>query len=143
MSSIRGKDTKPEMVIRRALHAHGIRYRLHAKRLPGRPDLVLRKYRAVIFVHGCFWHGHDCPMFRLPGSRTDFWKAKIDRNRERDREVMAVLAEQGWRRLTVWECSLRGKEKRPMEEVIQLTVDWLQGSVEDFVIRGIRPNLTD
>ncbi len=143
MSSIRGKDTKPEMVIRRALHAHGIRYRLHAKGLPGRPDLVLRKYRAVIFVHGCFWHGHDCPMFRLPGSRTDYWKAKIDRNRERDREVMAVLAERGWRRLTVWECSLRGKQKRPIEEVIQLTADWLRGSVEDFEIRGIQPNLSD
>ena len=142
MSSIRGKDTKPEMTIRRALHAHGIRYRLHAKGLPGRPDLVLRKYQAVIFVHGCFWHCHDCQMFRLPGSRVEFWKTKIDRNRERDREIMTLLGEQGWRRLTIWECSLRGKQRRAIEEVIQLTVDWLHDSVEAVEIRGKESDLS-
>lgn len=140
MSSIRGKDTKPEMTVRRALHACGIRYRLHAKGLPGRPDLVLRRYRAVIFVHGCFWHGHDCPMFRLPGSRIDYWMAKIDRNRERDREVMAKLGEQGWRRLTIWECSMRGKGKITIDEVIRQTIEWLEGSEVELEIQGNHPS---
>jgi len=140
MSSVRGKDTKPEMAIRRALHANGFRYRLHGKDLPGSPDIVLRKYRAVIFVHGCFWHGHDCSMFRLPKSRTDFWEAKMDRNRERDRKVMATLGEQGWRRLTIWECSLRGRDKLAMEDVIQRTVDWLHGSDTVLEIRGKTPD---
>jgi len=139
MSSIRGKDTRPEMAVRRGLHTHGVRYRLHAKELPGRPDLVLRKYRAVIFVHGCFWHGHDCPMFRLPSSRTDFWRAKIERNRERDREVMAALKERDWRRLTIWECALRGRGKMAGEEVIRLTLQWLDGSSQQAEIRGNGP----
>ncbi len=136
MSSIRGKDTKPEIVIRQALHAHGFRYRLHGKGLPGCPDMVLRKYNAVIFVHGCFWHGHDCPLFRLPGSRVDFWKAKIDRNRERDQEVAAALCEQGWRRLVIWECALRGRNRLIMEYVIQRIVEWLNGSMTELEIRG-------
>jgi len=139
MSSIRGKDTRPEMAVRRGLHGHGVRYRLHAKELPGRPDLVLRKYRAVIFVHGCFWHGHDCPMFRLPSSRIDFWRAKIERNRERDREVMAALKERDWRRLTIWECALRGRGKMAGEEVIRLTLQWLDGSSQQAEIRGNGP----
>ncbi len=136
MSSIRSKDTKPEMAVRRGLHAHGVRYRLHVKKLPGRPDLVLRKYRAVIFVHGCFWHGHDCQMFRPPVSRSDFWRAKIERNRERDREVMVALDEMGWRRLTIWECALRGRGKLEGEEVIRLTLQWLDGSSHESEIRG-------
>ncbi len=136
MSSIRGKDTKPEMTIRRALHARGFRYGLHGTGLPGRPDLVLRKYRAVIFVHGCFWHGHDCPMFRLPRTRVDFWKAKIDRNRERDLEVMTAIREQGWRSLVIWECAMRGHERLPIEEVIERTGDWIVGSIPKMEIRG-------
>lgn len=139
MSSIRGKDTKPELAIRRALHARGFRYSLHGKGLPGRPDIVLRKHRAVIFVHGCFWHGHDCPLFRLPGSRIDYWKAKIDRNRERDHEVVAALKEQGWRRLTIWECSLRGSSRMALEEVVEQAEIWLKGSEAELEIRGTVP----
>ena len=87
MSGIRGRDTKPEKLIRSALHRLGFRFRLQSKKIPGRPDLVLPKFRAAVFVHGCFWHGHDCPLFRLPGTRRAFWDAKIKRNRERDTEV--------------------------------------------------------
>ena len=108
MAGIRGRNTRPELVIRKALHARGFRYRLHVAGLPGKPDIVLPRFRAVIFVHGCFWHGHDCPLFRLPATRSEFWEAKISRNRERDREVLGALKTTGWRCLTVWECAIRG-----------------------------------
>lgn len=107
MAGIRGKDTKPEMIVRKGLHARGFRYRLHSRDLPGKPDIVLPKYRAVIFVHGCFWHGHDCPAFKWPKSREAFWRAKIERNRRRHDEVLACLAAMGWNAETVWECELR------------------------------------
>lgn len=107
MAGIRGKDTKPEMIVRRGLHARGFRYRLHSRDLPGKPDIVLPKYRAVIFVHGCFWHGHDCPAFKWPKSREAFWRTKIERNRRRHDEVLAHLATMGWNAETVWECELR------------------------------------
>ncbi len=94
MAGIRSRDTKPELAIRRALHAMGYRYRLHGK-LPGRPDLVFPSRNAVIFIHGCFWHGHDCPLFRLPGSRTSFWTTKIDGNRRRDAAALEALAAAG------------------------------------------------
>jgi len=101
MSRIRSKDTRPEMAVRRLVHGMGYRYRLHAKELPGRPDLVFRPRRKVIFVHGCFWHGHDCPLFTLPGTRTDFWKEKIDRNCDRDREVRVSLESGGYQFVTL------------------------------------------
>lgn len=91
MAGIKAKDTKPELIIRRGLHAMGFRFRLHAKGLPGKPDLVLRKYRAVIFVNGCFWHGHECVLFKWPKSRADFWREKINRNRHNDRVNSAKL----------------------------------------------------
>lgn len=108
MSRIRGKDTKIELEVRRGLHALGFRYRLGGAGLPGRPDIVLPKYRTVVFVHGCFWHRHDCHLFRLPKTRTEFWKAKIDANHKRDELAIARLAESGWRSKVVWECQLRG-----------------------------------
>lgn len=111
MSRIRGRDTRPEMLIRRGLHARGFRFRLHVRDLPGRPDLVLPKHRAAIFVNGCFWHGHDCPMFRLPATRTEFWLKKIEANRARDAVSSAALLSEGWRSFTVWECALRGRAK--------------------------------
>lgn len=119
MSRIRGRDTRPEMFIRRGLHACGFRYRLQDRKLPGRPDLIFPRYRAVIFVHGCFWHGHDCPLFKLPKTRRDFWDAKISSNRSRDKRVEGTLLEQGWRVATVWECSLKGINKLGGDEVIQ------------------------
>lgn len=108
MSRIRSRDTKIELEVRRGLHALGFRYRLDGAGLPGRPDIVLPKYRTVVFVHGCFWHQHDCHLFRLPKTRTEFWKAKVDANRARDLRVEAQLGELGWHVETVWECELRG-----------------------------------
>ncbi|MBN5021910.1 DNA mismatch endonuclease Vsr [Stenotrophomonas maltophilia] len=109
MSRIRGSNTKLEVLVRKGLHARGLRYRLGGAKLPGRPDIVLPKYRTVVFVHGCFWHGHDCPLYRLPKTRPEFWADKIGKNRVRDLRVTAELEAMGWRVLTVWECSLRGK----------------------------------
>lgn len=108
MSRIKGKDTKIELEVRRGLHALGFRYRLGGAALPGRPDIVLPKYRTVVFVHGCFWHGHDCHLFRLPKTRTEFWKAKIDANRARDQRTITQLEELCWHVETLWECQLRG-----------------------------------
>lgn len=127
MSRIRGKNTRPEMTVRRLLHAAGFRYRLHGAGLPGKPDLVLPKYRAVIFVHGCFWHGHDCPLFRWPKTRQDFWEKKIHRNMERDAEAGHQLEQLGWRVFTVWECALRGRGKLPADEVSTRLSGWLRG----------------
>lgn len=108
MSHIRGKDTSAEMIVRRYLHSKGFRYSLHSKKLEGKPDVVLSRCRAVIFVNGCFWHGHEgCKSFRLPKTRESFWKEKISRNRERDIEVTRRLADQGWNVFTVWECELK------------------------------------
>lgn len=108
MSRIRGKDTGIELAVRRGLHALGLRYRLGGAGLPGRPDLVFPKYRTVIFVHGCFWHGHECSLFRLPKTRTEFWRSKIESNRNRDSLALQRLVELGWRSEVVWECQLRG-----------------------------------
>ena len=107
MAAIKGKNTKPEMLVRKYLHAQGFRYRLHDKKLPGSPDIVLRKYKTVIFVHGCFWHGHDCKYFKLPMTRTEFWQLKIQANRQRDSVAIEQLATDGWNVIVVWECALR------------------------------------
>ena len=118
MSRIQGRDTRPEILIRRGLHSRGYRFRLHARDLPGRPDIVLPKFRAVVFVNGCFWHGHDCPLFRLPATRTEFWEAKIVATRVRDQLNRAALQAAGWRSYTVWECALRGRAKRGLTDVL-------------------------
>jgi len=141
MGAIRGKDTGPERLLRRALFAHGFRYRLHDKRLPGRPDLVLPKYRAVIFVHGCFFHGHGCPAFRWPETRREFWRSKIEGNRARDAAVELKLRADGWRVLTVWECVLRGRRRWPAGQVAARVEQWLRsdratGSVTADSSRG-------
>lgn len=108
MAGIRGKDTKPELVLRRALHARGFRFRLHSKAVHGRPDLVLPKYRAVVFVHGCFWHRHEgCRYTTTPSTRQEFWQAKFTANVARDAAVRGKLLGNGWRVATVWECALR------------------------------------
>lgn len=107
MAGIKGKDTRPEMLVRRALHARGYRFRLHRKDLPGKPDIVLPKYRTVIFVHGCFWHGHDCHLFKWPKTREEFWREKIGQNMKRDAETVAALWARGWQTIICWECALR------------------------------------
>lgn len=113
MSLIRSKDTKPELLVRKFLFSMGFRYRLHNKKLPGRPDIVLKQYKTVIFVHGCFWHGHENrPCFQMPRTRTEWWTAKITRNRERDRANQQQLAEAGWQVIIVWECSLKNAAVR-------------------------------
>lgn len=136
MSGIRGKDTKPEILIRKALFARGWRYRLHDKRLPGKPDLAFPRLRAVVFVDGCFWHGHHCHLFRLPTSRVDFWTEKIDRNRERDIAVRWKLDELDWRHMTVWECALKGRTKLPIVDVIDRVSDWLRSGTDAAEIEG-------
>lgn len=108
MSRIRAKDTAPELAVRRYLFAEGFRFRLHDKQLPGRPDIVLKKYGAVVVVNGCFWHGHRrCKAFKPPKSRQEFWQAKIDRNRKRDVRDLRALRRLGWKTIIVWECQLR------------------------------------
>lgn len=106
MSRIRGRDTKPEITVRRLLHALGYRFRLHVADLPGRPDIVLPRYKAVILVHGCFWHRHGCQWTYVPKTRQRFWRRKFDANEARDRKVVRALRSAGWRVLTVWECQL-------------------------------------
>lgn len=121
MALVKGKDTRPEMVVRRLIHGLGFRYRLHEKSLPGKPDLVFRKRRKVVFVHGCFWHRHEnCRLARLPKSRVDFWMPKLNRNRERDAENVARLSELGWEALVIWECEIT-------------RVDLLEQRIKDFL----------
>lgn len=110
MAKIRAKHTKPEMLVRRMVHGMGVRYRLHRKDLPGKPDLVFGPRRKVIFVHGCFWHLHDCRDGRIPASRRDYWEPKLQRNAERDAEHAAALQAAGWQVLTVWECETKDIE---------------------------------
>ena len=107
MAGIKGKDTTPELFLRRALHAQGFRYRLGGCGLPGKPDLVFSGRRVVVFVHGCFWHRHECKYFKWPGSNKHFWRTKLDGNSVRDKNVKAKLTQMGWKVLTVWECELR------------------------------------
>lgn len=107
MARIKAKDTKPELAVRRLVHRMGFRYRLHVRDLPGHPDLVFRSRRKVIFVHGCFWHRHECHLGRLPKSRLDFWKTKLDANARRDKTVEKQLADLGWQVLIVWECEVK------------------------------------
>jgi DNA mismatch endonuclease (patch repair protein) len=126
MSRIRGRNTKPELVLRRELHARGLRFRLHCKELPGKPDLVFPRWKAVILIHGCFWHGHGCPMFKRPATRGNFWSTKIARNQERDREAFTSLRAAGWRVLVVWECALRGPARRPIDDVTSRCTDFLK-----------------
>jgi len=126
MARIRSTDTKPEMILRRGLHAAGFRYRLHVPGLPGKPDIVLPKFRSVVFVHGCFWHGHaDCKNFRVPKTRPEFWTAKINANRDRDDGAIGALRNAGWRVLVVWECATRSI---CVDNLVQIVAEWLQGT---------------
>lgn len=137
MAGIQGKDTKPEMLVRRGLHSRGFRFRLHDRSLPGRPDLILPRYHAAIFVHGCFWHGHDCLLFRWPRTRKDFWRKKIGGNRERDLKTATQLQDAGWRVLTIWECAFRGKSDADRDAVLDKAADWIaRGANGRETLRG-------
>lgn len=136
MSGIKSKDTKPELIIRKGLFARGLRYRLHDKHLPGKPDIVFHKLKAVIFINGCFWHGHMCHLFKWPSTRPHFWKKKIDRNIEVDNRNYVSLKTQGWRILTVWECTLKGKTRLDFDITIDEIEEWIRCGKSDKDISG-------
>ena len=119
MAGIRGRDTRPEMAVRSFLHAKGLRFRIHRKDLPGTPDVVLPRYQVVIFVHGCFWHGHvGCKYFRLPKTRREFWESKIQANSKRDANAILRLMSDGWRVATVWECALKERQAEALNALV-------------------------
>ena len=137
MAGIRGRNTRPEMALRQALHARGLRYRLHDRKLPGTPDLVFRRFGAVCFVHGCFWHRHaECPYATIPATRTEFWLAKFEANVKRDRRDRHDLLHAGWRVAVIWECALR-KEIRP--RLISNLERWLRGCEVEFETTDCSP----
>jgi DNA mismatch endonuclease (patch repair protein) len=118
MSHIKGKNTKPELIVRSLLHNMGYRYRLHRKDLPGKPDIVLPKYRKIIFIHGCFWHGHrDCSREKRPSSNQSFWNEKLDKNLRRDRQHLVTLKEAGWDVLVIWTCEVKQLDR--LKEILQ------------------------
>lgn len=124
MASIHSKGTKPELLVRHYLFSHGYRYRLNHPRLPGHPDIVLRKFRTAIFVNGCFWHGHEnCHCYVMPKTRAEFWRKKIERNKERDREERYKLAAMGWHCITVWECQLKPKTREKTLQSLEYTLN--------------------
>lgn len=130
MQMIKGSNTRPELLLRKSLFAKGFRYRINDKKLPGKPDLVFRKYKTVIFVHGCFWHGHkNCRYFVIPKTRTEFWTDKISGNKERDLRNFLKLQEMGWRVLTVWECELK---KDRIEKTVDRVIEELQNKISVF-----------
>lgn len=140
MSGVRSKNTKPEMLIRQGLHALGFRFRLHDDRLPGKPDLILPRYKAAILVHGCFWHGHNCALFKWPTTRPEFWRTKIEHNKQRDLFTDVALTEQGWRIARVWECALKGPGRLPVQAVIESCAIWLKSGEPALEVIGFQNN---
>lgn len=138
MSNIRSKNTRHEVEIRKALHCRGFRFRLHRRDLPGVPDITFPSHRAVVFVHGCFWHGHDCHLFRWPSSNEERWKRKILGNRSRDASSVGKLLASGWRVCTIWECALRGRGRLAKQEVFDATAAWIRSSERLCELRGRR-----
>ncbi len=136
MAGIRSRDTQPEIILRRGLHKEGFRFKLHDRLLPGCPDLVLPKWRAVLFAHGCFWHGHDCHLFKWPSSREEFWRKKIERNRIVDGHNEQQLLSLGWRVGVIWECALKGRNRCVIDEVIDEISLWLKSDQKSFEVRG-------
>jgi DNA mismatch endonuclease (patch repair protein) len=129
MSRVRGRDTRPEMSVRRALHRRGFRFRLHVARLPGRPDLVLAKYMTAVLVQGCFWHGHGCHMTKMPNTRREFWNQKINGNVARDASNLDQLRAAGWRVLIIWECALRGRSKLDQEVMMNTAATFIRAGI--------------
>ena len=136
MAGIRGRNTRIELVVRKALHARGFRFRIDDRKLPGRPDIVLPKWNTVVLVHGCFWHSHDCGRCRIPATRSDFWRDKFAANVRRDERNTQALLENGWRVATVWECALRAKGEQAIRDVGDQLGEWLRGPGQLLDIRG-------
>ena len=136
MSRVKGKNTKPELHVRSLLHGAGFRFRLSSDKVPGKPDIILPKYKAVILVHGCFWHGHDCPRFSWPQSNKAFWRKKIEGNRARDRRYLEELSEVGWRVCVVWECSIRGSGKKSNQNMANRLIAWLMSDARTLVLKS-------
>lgn len=128
MSRVRGRDTKIELFLRKGLHARGLRFRVNRRDLPGRPDVVLTKYRVCVFVHGCFWHGHDCALFKLPATRRSFWRRKIGETKARDESCVKILLDAGWRVLLLWECATRGPRRLSPEAVLEESFEFIVGA---------------
>ena len=137
MAAIKGRNTKPELKIRQALHKAGFRYRLHTKDLPGKPDMVFPRYNAVLFINGCFWHRHDCHLFKWPKTRQEFWEKKINGNVANDRKKLTSLKEDGWRVGIIWECALKGKTRIPEDVAIQKLAEWLKSNHKTIEIQGL------
>jgi DNA mismatch endonuclease, patch repair protein len=128
MASVGQKDTGAELLLRKALHRRGLRYKLHDRALPGSPDLVFKRFGAVVFVHGCYWHSHGCHRSTIPKTRNEFWTAKFKANKVRDARNRAQLLQKGWRVLTVWECTLRGKTAKPLDGLAKQVDSWLKST---------------
>jgi DNA mismatch endonuclease (patch repair protein) len=140
MSGIRARDTKPEINLRKRLFAAGFRYRTNVRSIPGCPDIVLPKHYCVIFVHGCFWHGHECTLFRWPGTRQEFWREKISGNRERDERNLERLTALGWRVAVVYECAIRGRKCPGIDAVADRLINWITSSSKQLIITGNEGN---
>ncbi len=136
MSGIRSRDTGIEISVRKALFAKGFRYRLNQKDLPGKPDMVFARHQAIVFVHGCFWHGHDCALFRLPATNREFWHVKIEGNRTRDARNLDALSKMGWRVAVVWECALRAKGEKALTKIANRLAGWLSSRKKLIEIRA-------
>lgn len=129
MASIRSSNTRPELLVRKALHSRGFRFRINSRKLPGSPDIVLKKFNAAIFIHGCFWHGHRCSLFRMPASNSDYWPEKIRKNRARDRKCLLALLSMGWRVCIVRECAIRKALRKPgLPGIATRLSSWIRSS---------------
>lgn len=138
MAGISSKDTQPELIVRKGLHARGLRYRLYDKRLPGKPDMVFTRFKAIIEINGCFWHAHNCHLFKWPSSRKKFWREKISSNKKRDARNHKALEKAGWRVLTIWECALKGRARRPLKHVVDMAAEWLKSGYGSVKIEGVK-----
>lgn len=136
MAAIRNKDTAPEVMVRSALHRRGFRFRVHVAALPGTPDIVFSARRAVIVIHGCFWHGHGCHIFKWPSTRRRFWRNKIEGTRQRDATATIALHKAGWRILTIWECAFKGRFRHRETDVMEIVARWVAIGREDLELQG-------
>jgi len=140
MSRIRNSNTAPELAVRKLLFARGLRYQLHRKDLPGKPDIVFPRFKAVILIHGCFWHlhGNGCYLSKRPSSNTEFWDTKFSKNKDRDKKVEEKLLSMGWRVCTIWECAVRGKKPEQLTDLVDIIFSWLHNNEEKFETEAVQ-----